>query len=173
MADINQVILVGRLVRDIDVGYSKTSNFPIGKFTIAINRRRKNGDNWVDEANYFDVTLMGTIAEKLKPYLTKGKQVGVEGNLVQDRWEKDEQKFSKVSIMANNVMLLGGNSGGSQGYAPSNSSDYNQGGYSQGGYTNQNFGNDGNFGGQNFNSAPNESMYYGGDNSSISDDVPF
>ena len=75
--------------------------------------------------------------------------------------------------MANNVMLLGGNSSGSQGYAPSNSSDYNQGGYSQGGYSNQNFGNDGNFGGQNFNSAPNESMYYGGDNSSISDDVPF
>ena len=169
MADINEVILVGRLVRDIEVGYSKTSNFPIGKFSIAINRRRKNGDNWVDEANYFDVTLMGTIAEKLKPYMTKGKQVGVEGNLVQDRWEKDGQKFSKVSIMANNVMLLGGNNSGSQGYGSGFSSDS----YNQGSYSGQDFSSNGNFGGQNFSSAPNNNMYYGGDDSAISDDVPF
>ena len=56
----------------------------------------EKAENWIDEANYFDVTLMGTIAEKLKPYLTKGKQVGVEGNLVQDRWEKDGQKLRQV-----------------------------------------------------------------------------
>ena len=46
--------------------------------------------------------------------LTKGKQVAVDGELRQDRWEKDGQKFSRVSIVANNVQLLGGKSEGGQ-----------------------------------------------------------
>lgn len=62
----------------------------------------------MDEVNYFDLTIWGKTAENLKPYLTKGKQVAVEGHLKQDRWEKDGQKFSKVSIVADNIQLLGG-----------------------------------------------------------------
>lgn len=64
----------------------------------------------VDETYYFDVTLWGKIAETLKPYLTKGKQIAVTGRLKQDRWEKDGVKNSKVSIVAQDVQLLGGRS---------------------------------------------------------------
>jgi|SRR5574344_105391 single-strand DNA-binding protein len=123
MADINHVVLVGRLTRDIEIAYSKNNNTPIGKLSLALNRRRKNGDQWVEEANFFDVTIIGNTAESLKQYLLKGKQIGVEGSLQQDRWEKDGQKFSKVIVMANNIQLLGGGAGNggsnaSQGYTP-------------------------------------------------------
>lgn len=105
MADINRVIEIGRLTRDAEVTYTP-GGMAIAKFTIAVNRRVKNGDGWADEANYFDVQLFGKSAEALKPYLLKGKQVAVDGYLKQDRWEKDGQKFSKVTINANDIQLL-------------------------------------------------------------------
>ena len=105
MADINRVIEIGRLTRDAEVTYTP-GGMAIAKFCIAVNRRVKNGDGWADEANYFDVQLFGKSAEALKPYLTKGKMVGIDGYLKQDRWEKDGQKFSKITINANDIQLL-------------------------------------------------------------------
>lgn len=105
MADINRVIEIGRLTRDAEVTYTP-GGMAIAKMSIAVNRRVKNGDGWADEANYFDVQVFGKAAESLKPYLTKGKMIGVDGYLKQDRWEKDGQKFSKVTINANDIQLL-------------------------------------------------------------------
>jgi single-strand DNA-binding protein len=79
---------------------------------LAVNRRKKQGDQWVEEANFFDIVLWGKAGEAINQYLVKGKQVAVEGELRQDRWEQDGQNRSKVEIMANNVMLLGGGAGG-------------------------------------------------------------
>lgn len=127
MADINKVIEIGRLTKDAEVTYT-TGGTAIGKFCIAVNRRVKNGENWADEVNYFDVTVFGNQAKNLGPYLLKGKQVGIDGYLKQDRWEKDGQKFSKVSIIANDIQLLTPKdknqaSGSDSGY--DNSYDYN------------------------------------------------
>lgn len=105
--DINHVIEIGRLTRDAEVGYTP-GGMAIAAFSIAVSRSVKKGDQWVDEANYFDVKVFGNQAKNLGPYLTKGKQVGIDGYLHQDRWEKDGQKFSRVMIHANNVQLLGG-----------------------------------------------------------------
>ncbi|MBQ1983496.1 MAG: single-stranded DNA-binding protein [Spirochaetaceae bacterium] len=136
MADLNHVTLIGRLTRDAELKYTP-GGLAISSFSIAVNRRRKNGDQWVDEVSYFDINLYGKPAESLKQYLTKGKQVAVDGELRQDRWEKDGQNHSRIYIAANNVQLLGGNSGSSNysnagGYVPANnnSQGYNQ-GYSQ------------------------------------------
>ncbi len=115
MADINHVVLVGRLVRDAQLKYTN-SGLAICEFSIAINNRRKQGDEWVDEPNFFDVTLFGRQGEAIQRYLTQGKQVGVDGQLRQDRWQTPEgQNRSKVSVVANNVMLLGSREGGSGG----------------------------------------------------------
>ena len=108
MADVNHVILIGRLTKDILLKFT-SGGMAIGSFSIAVNRRRKNGDQWVEEASFFDVSLFGKSAEGLAQYLTKGKQVAVEGELRQDRWQQDGQNRSKVYISANNVQLLGGN----------------------------------------------------------------
>lgn len=119
MTDLNHVGIIGRLTRDaelVNVGQTVKADL-----SIAVNRSRKQADgSWTDEVSFFDFTLWGKTAEGLKPYLTKGKQIAVEGHLKQDRWEKDGQKFSKVSIVAENVQLLGGRAenGSATGPAP-------------------------------------------------------
>ncbi|MDA3956626.1 single-stranded DNA-binding protein [Oceanispirochaeta sp.] len=104
--DLNRVILVGRLTRDAELQYTNTG-WAICKMGLAVNRRRKQGDQWVDEANFFDVTLFGKRAESLNQYLSKGTQLAVEGHLRQERWEQDGNKRSKVTIEATNIQLLG------------------------------------------------------------------
>lgn len=114
MTDLNHVVLIGRLTRDL--GDDERSFGYVGNgqaranVSIAVNRSKKSGDEWIDETSYFDITIWGKTAENLKPYLNKGKQICVEGHLKQDRWEKDGQKMSRVTIIADNVQLLGGKS---------------------------------------------------------------
>lgn len=113
--DINRVILVGRLTRDGELSYT-TSGYAILKFSLAVNRRRKQGEQWIEEGNFFDVSLFGRRGESIANYMTKGKQVAVEGQLRQDRWEaQDGTKRSKVYIDATNIQFLGGRDGGGQG----------------------------------------------------------
>ena len=112
MTDLNHVVLIGRLTQDL--GSDERSFGYVGNgqaranVSIAVNRSKKSGDQWIEEVNYFNITIWGKTAENLKPYLTKGKQICVEGHLKQDRWEKDGQKQSRVTIVADNVQLLGG-----------------------------------------------------------------
>ena len=130
MADINRVTLVGRLVRDADVKVTQ-GGMQITKFGLAINRRRKQGDQWIDEASFFDVVIFGRMGEAVSRYLTKGKQVGVDGELVQNRWEQDGQTRSKVEIFCNNIQLLGGRGDG--GGSPGSGSGASSGGSRSGG----------------------------------------
>ena len=123
MADINNVVLVGRLTRDAELKYT-TGGQAVCKFSIAVNRRRKNGDQWEDEANFFDIVLWGRQGEALNQYLLKGKTVGVEGELRQDRWQQDGQNRSKVEIVANNIQLMGGNPGGGALGSQNNRNDF-------------------------------------------------
>jgi single-strand DNA-binding protein len=104
--DLNRVVLIGRLTRDCETRYT-SGGTAVTKFSIAVNRRRKNGDRWEDEANFFDVVLWGKQGEFLKQYLVKGKMIGVDGELRQERWQQDGQNRSRVEIVANNIQLLG------------------------------------------------------------------
>lgn len=135
MRDINVVVLVGRLTRDSELKYTK-SGMPIARFSIAVNRSKKQDDQWVDETSFFEIDFWGKGAEAVNRYLTKGQQVGVEGELRQDRWEQDGQPRSKVVVNASNVRLLGnapaGQGGG--GYQkPQQSAPYEGGSEQRGG----------------------------------------
>ncbi len=169
--DINRVVLVGRLTRDAEQSYTQ-SGYALLKFSIAVNRRRKQGDQWIDEGNFFDVTVWGRQGEAIANYMTKGKQVAVEGQLRQDRWEsQDGSKRSKVVIEANTVQLLGGrDGGGSGGYQGGNG-----GGYNDGGYNSSNNGGGGNagWGGQNNGPSRPSQNQQGPPSSSFEDDIPF
>ena len=119
MADVNSVVIVGRLTRDAELKYT-TGGTAVSKLGIAVNKRVKKGDEWTEQASFFDVTLWGKMAEGLNQYLVKGKQIAIEGELEQERWEKDGQAHSKVTITASNVQLLGGGQGsGSAGQSDS------------------------------------------------------
>lgn len=107
MNDLNSVMLIGRLTRDAELSYINTGT-AVCKFSIANNQSKKKDDKWTDEAHFFDVVLWAKTGESLAPYLKKGKQIAIEGRLNQDRWEKDGQKHSRVTIVASSVQLLGG-----------------------------------------------------------------
>lgn len=117
MADLSIAVLVGRLTRDAELKYTNSGQ-AICHFSVATSTRKKKGDQWVDEASFWDVDLWGKQGESLNQYLTKGKQVAVEGTMRQDRWEQDGQAKMKVIVSANSVQLLGSRSDGSQSQAP-------------------------------------------------------
>lgn len=107
MASINRVVLVGNLTRDPELRHTP-SGTALCKLGIAVNDRIKQGDEWVEKANFFDVTVWGAQAESCSRYLSKGRQVAIDGRLDHQTWEKDGQKRSKVEIIAQNVQFLGG-----------------------------------------------------------------
>jgi single-strand DNA-binding protein len=123
MGDLAVAVIVGRLTRDAELKYAN-SGTAICHFSLATNARVKKGDQWVDESSYWDVDLFGKRAESVNQYLIKGKLVAVQGDMRQDRWEKDGQTRTKVVIIANDVQLLGSSQGGgytSEGAPPSSS----------------------------------------------------
>ena len=116
MTDLNSVIEIGRLTRDIserDFTYTTGGTARLN-LSIAVNRSEKRNGAWQDKVSYFDATVWGKTAENIRPYLHKGKQIAIDGYLDQQRWEKDGVKYSKVVIIADNVQLLGGNENGQQ-----------------------------------------------------------
>lgn len=107
MADVNHVIFIGRLTRDAELKYT-SGGMAVCKFSIAVGKRKKQGEQWVEETSFFDIVSWGKTGESLNQYLVKGKQVAVEGELHQNRWESEGKNMSKVEINATNIQLLGG-----------------------------------------------------------------
>ena len=110
MNDLNNVVLIGRLTRDCgsnDFAYLSNGTAR-ANISIAVNRKKKEGEGWTDDISFFDVVIWGRVAEGLRDYLVKGKQICVAGRIQQDRW-KDQQGNSKsrVYIVAKSVQLLG------------------------------------------------------------------
>lgn len=111
MTDINSVIVVGRLTQDVgnderSFGYCGNGNAR-ANISLAVNKGKKQGEQWVEDTYFIPVTIWGKTAENLKPYLTKGTQLVVKGYLKQDRWEKNGQKQSRLCVVAEDVELCG------------------------------------------------------------------
>lgn len=124
MASYNRVILLGNLVRDIELKYT-TARMAVCQNAIAVNERRKNAaGDWVDETSFVDVTFFGRTAEVVAEYLGKGSPIFVEGRLKQDTWEKDGQKRSKLYVIVDRMQLIGGRNEG-KGAAPARTQNNN------------------------------------------------
>ena len=113
MNGINHVTFVGNLTRDAELSYTQ-SGLAFSKMSIAINRSRKNGDQWEDRASFFDLVGTGKRFESLNQYLMKGQKIAVECHANQERWEKDGQKRSRVSFVIDNIELVGSKSSSQQ-----------------------------------------------------------
>jgi len=106
--DINTVTIVGRLTRDMELKYLN-SGTAVGHLSIACNDSMKGADGqYTDKAHFFEVTVWGRTAEGLQQYLTKGRQIAVEGRLRQETWTDNQsgQNRSKVTINAQRIQLL-------------------------------------------------------------------
>jgi single-strand DNA-binding protein len=113
MGSVNKVILVGNLGRDAELRYT-----PGGAAVATLNMATT--EVWNDKAGqrqekteWHRVVLWGKTAESLNEYLTKGKQIYVEGRLQTRQWDdKDGNKRYTTEIRGDRVVLLGGGSGG-------------------------------------------------------------
>lgn len=96
--------LFGRLTKDLELSYTQ-GGVAIGKFSVACDRQVKKGENWESQTSYFDCTLFGKRAEGLKQYMTKGRQVTIIGELVQESWQTENGKRYAVKINVQSVGL--------------------------------------------------------------------
>ena len=122
MIDLNSYNVIGRLTRDPELGYIPGNNTALCKFSIAVSDRRGNND----VVSYFEVQVWGKQAEMVKKYVLKGYRVGIQGKLIQDRWQdKNNQNRSKVIINAASVQFLEPKKDNNQGgYQQNNSNNY-------------------------------------------------
>ena len=108
MSDMNNVHLIGRLTRDAELTYTSTGT-AICKFSLAVNDTYMKDGQKQQNVSFFNVVLWGKRGEALTQYLLKGKQVGIEGKLKQERWQDKEGKSRQnVNIVCNQLQLLGG-----------------------------------------------------------------
>ena len=106
--NINRVIITGNLTRDPELR-SLPSGMSVCSLRIASNTRRKDGASgeWVDKANYFDVTIWGRQGENAAQYLSKGRPVAIDGRLEWREWQdKEGNQRQSVEIVADNVQFL-------------------------------------------------------------------
>ena len=121
MASFNKVILVGNLTRDPQVKYT-TGGTAVTEIGLAVSRQwtDKQSNTRKEETTFVDITLWGRTAEIAGEYLSKGKQVLIEGRLQLDTWDDREsgQKRSKLKVVGENMTMLGSRADGGGGGAP-------------------------------------------------------
>lgn len=108
---VNKVILIGHLGRDAEAKFT-AAGISVTKFSVATNRRWKDQQTgeWKEETDWSNVVLWRQ--ENLATYLTKGKQVYVEGRLRTHSYDdKDGKKVWATEVVADDVILLGGRGG--------------------------------------------------------------
>ena len=107
MADINQVFLVGRLTRDVELKYTP-SGTAVASFRLAVNRTYTNSDGEkVDDVCYLDIIAWNRLAEACGNFLAKGRPVLIEGRLQMRSWKQDDgSKRSKIEVVAQNIQFL-------------------------------------------------------------------
>jgi single-strand DNA-binding protein len=112
MANLNKVMLIGRLTKDPEM-VSFSSGGRVAKIRFAVNNRVKNQQSgqWEDKPVWLDVKAFNRetgrkLADLCEQYLKKGHQVYIEGHLVLEEWEKDGEKRSRLVIVMEDMQFL-------------------------------------------------------------------
>ena len=104
MAGINKVILVGRLGADPEVRYTNDGT-AVANFNIATSYEPKEGK---PKTEWHRIVAFGRLGEVCGEYLSKGKQVYIEGRLQTREWEdRDGNKKRTTEIVASTMQMLG------------------------------------------------------------------
>lgn len=123
---INNYVGVGRMTADAELKYTKGGIAKLN-FSICINKSYKKGGEWENKANFFKCVVWGKYAEAMQKHLTKGRLIGVEGELNQDSWvDNNGGKHSAVNIIVKSIslMALPKNGGGSHEPPPDDPGQY-------------------------------------------------
>src|SRR3954468_16351794 len=131
MANLNKVMLIGRLTRDPEVR-TFSNGGKVAKFGFAVNNRRLNSatGQWEDEPVFLDCEIFnrgenGKQADRVEQTVRKGQQIFIEGHMKMDQWTaQDGQKRSRLVVVVDNFQYLeprqdAGGEGGGNGYGRS------------------------------------------------------
>jgi len=120
---MNKVMLIGHLGGDPEIRYLP-SGTAMAKFSLATNRRKRNGEE--QPPDWHRITVWSRLAEICAQYLTKGKQVMIEGRIEYGTYDKDGVKHYTTDIIAENMEMLG-RQGESESREPSRPDGVNEG----------------------------------------------
>ena len=114
MASVNKVILVGNLGGDPEVRFTKGGQ-AVANFSIATSEKWTNKDtgNKEEKTEWHNIVAWGKLGEICGEYLSKGKQVYIEGKIETQNWEDNDGNMRhKTQIVASNMTMLNGANGG-------------------------------------------------------------
>ncbi|MFR5264551.1 single-stranded DNA-binding protein [Clostridium sp.] len=99
---MNKVILIGRLTKDPDLRFAAGSGTAVTRFTVAVNRRKKD-----DGADFINCIAFGKTGETIAQYLTKGRQIAINGNLRTGSYDaKDGTKRYTTDVIVENFDFI-------------------------------------------------------------------
>lgn len=128
---INNVTLVGRLTRDVEVKYTQNGT-AVASFTLAVNRNFKNQNGEI-EADFINCVIWRKPAETMAQYTHKGSLIGVVGKLQTRSYDdKNGQRVYVTEVVCDNFQMLESKkSGGTEQLQPQQTKPQNN-GYNQG-----------------------------------------
>ena len=112
---MNSVTLIGRLARDPELSYTPNTQTAACRITLAVDRPKRNGDaqgdgDYVRSADFIRVTVWGRQAETCDRYLSKGRQVAVQGRIQTGSYKnRNGDTVYTTDVVAERVEFLGGN----------------------------------------------------------------
>ena len=113
MGSVNKAILVGNLGRDAEMRFT-AGGTPVATVSLATTEKFTDREGQKrEDTQWHRIVIWGKTAESLHEYLTKGKQIYVEGRIQTREWTDKEGKPAKTTeIRADRIVLLGGGGGG-------------------------------------------------------------
>lgn len=127
----NKIILVGNLGRDPELRYTPQGD-AVCSFSMATNERKKDkSGEFQDVTTWFKVTLWRNQAENAAKYLSKGRQVYIEGRLGVEEWtDRDGKERYTLAVTATDMQFIGSradNAGGGEYSGGSQREDHDSG----------------------------------------------
>jgi single-strand DNA-binding protein len=107
---LNKVQLIGHLGKDPEVKFMQSGQ-AMAKFSLATNRTWEKDGQKSEKTEWHNIVIFGKLAEVAGQWLSKGKQVYLEGRLETRNYEKDGQKHYMTEIVVNEMIMLGGGKG--------------------------------------------------------------
>jgi single-strand DNA-binding protein len=136
MANLNKVMLIGRLTRDPEIKTFSTGG-KVANVGFAVNNKKKNASTgqWEDAPCWIDLKFSNRetgrkLADLVESSLKKGQQIFVEGHLILDEWtgKEDGKKQSKLRVAVDNFEFLEKREGGAGMGRPASAASKSSGG---------------------------------------------
>ena len=107
MGEICRAYLSGNLTKDAEIRQT-ADGFTVVRFSVAVNKRKKKGGEYVNTPNYFDCVIFGNYGAAIAEILVKGTKVFIECEPDYSVWESQNGKRSKVEFIVSTVVIQRG-----------------------------------------------------------------